>query len=372
MKSLLLRFCERLRREGFEVHVACAPAPGGRRLPEWLPLHGIPFTRRLLTLQHLVPLVKLYRLIRRERFDIVHVHTPIASIIGRIAAKVAGTRLVVYTAHGFPFHERMSRLGYRVAVFVERFFCRRMADLVFVQSQEDLEAAKRERITARAGRPPRWIGNGVDLSRFHPGREPLVREEFNIDPSAPLIAFVGRLSREKGILELLDAVDRVRRQVPNLRVLMVGSQNTERGGESFLELTDQRIEALDLRDVVTLAGLRSDVERLLREASVFVLPSHREGMPRSILEAMATGLPVVATDIRGCREEVVDGVTGRLVPVDDAAALAEAILGMLEDAGAAHAMGAAGRRRAEALFAEDRVFDRQAEALRELLGDPRG
>ena len=366
VKSLLLRLCERLRDDGYAVQVACAPHPYGRRLPEWLPIHGVPFSRKFLSPWHLVALVRLFRLLRRERYDIVHVHTPIASIIGRIAAWMARVPYVVYTAHGFPFHERMSRLTYRLAVWVERFFCRRMADLVFVQSLEDIETARRERICARGGLPPVWVGNGVDLTLFCAGEEPLVREEFDFSPDVAVVTFVGRMSPEKGLPELIEALAMVRSRFPAVRTLLVGGHTVEHRGKGLHERLLARIGELGLQDVVRFTGTRTDVERLLRGSDLLVLPSHREGLPRSIIEAMATALPVVATNIRGCREEVVDGETGFLVPVHDVRCLADAIARLLENPSLARAMGAAGRRRAEELFDEERAIDRQLTQLRRL------
>jgi len=365
--SLLYRLCERLQREGFEVHAACAPDPAGRRIPESIRMMPIPFSRKILTLRHLPALVELYRLFRREQYSIVHLHTPIASMLGRIAAWAAHAPFVIYTAHGFPFHEGMRPAIYRLTLWFERFFCRRAADLIFLQSQEDLSTARRERITDRHERPPLWIGNGIDLSLFHPGSEPAVRKEFGFDADAPILAFIGRLAREKGIPELLEAIRRVRQSVPNLNALLIGTHNTEHDGQIFFDEMNAQIAELGLRDVVRLTGLREDVDRLLRASTLLVLPSHREGMPRSIIEGMATGLPVVATDIRGCREEVVDGETGLLVPIASPDQLAEAILKILGNPTCAREMGAAGRRRVEELFDEESVFERQLRAIREEL-----
>jgi glycosyltransferase involved in cell wall biosynthesis len=118
-----------------------------------------------------------------------------------------------------------------------------------------------------------------------------------------------------------------------------------------------------LRARVHLLGQRDDIADLLRAADIFTLPSHREGMPRSIIEAMMTGLPVVATDIRGCREEVLDGETGLLIPVGDPAALRDALARLAGDPALRHSMGAAGRDRALALYDETRVIARQLELL---------
>jgi len=207
----------------------------------------------------------------------------------------------------------------------------------------------------------------VNTERFRPGRDESVRAEFGLDPEAPVAVFVGRPIREKGLPELLQAFARVREQLPGARLLLIGATMMGSGNPDGLEEVRGWVNDWGIEDAVHLAGMRTDVERLLRGADLLVLPSHREGMPRSILEAMATGLPVVATDIRGCREEVVDGETGLLVPIHDPVRLADAILRILDDPEKRRAMGDAGRRRVEELFDEEKVLDRQIEVFRRLL-----
>jgi len=363
--TLLLPLIERLRCEGFDVAGASEPAES----PDFeltVPLHPIPFSRRLLTLRHLRALFALVRLLRRERFDVVHLHTPIASVLGRVAAWLARVPRVVYTAHGFPFHDGTPRWLRWAMVTVERFLCRRMTDVLFVQSREDLETADAEGIRGRRG-DAIWIGNGVNTERFRPGRDESVRAEFGLDLEAPVAVFVGRPIREKGLPELLQAFARVREQLPGARLLLIGATMMGSGNPDGLEEVRGWVNDWGIEDAVHLAGMRTDVERLLRGADLLVLPSHREGMPRSILEAMATGLPVVATDIRGCREEVVDGETGLLVAIHDPVRLADAILRILDDPEKRRAMGDAGRRRVEELFDEEKVLDRQIEVFRRLL-----
>jgi glycosyltransferase involved in cell wall biosynthesis len=370
VQTLLLPLVKRLMHEGFEVHAGCArDVEMQRSLP--IPVHTVPFSRRILSLRHLRALVRMTFLLRRERFDVVHVHTPIAALIGRIACWLAHVPLVVYTAHGFPFHEGTPKRLRRALVAIERFLALRMTDVLFVQSQEDVETAEKEGIHARRG-PAIRIGNGVDVGLFTPGQDPSVREEFGFPAEAPLLVFVGRPVAEKGIRELLTAFLSVRSRVPGVGLLIVGTAMVGARGRNHLDDLRRRIDGLGLAESVRLAGARIDVERLLRGADLLVLPSHREGMPRSILEAMATGLPVVATEIRGCREEVVHGETGLLVPVKDPGSLAEAIGSILADDEMRASMGAAARRRAEELFDEESVLDRQVAELRRLLEDRPG
>jgi glycosyltransferase involved in cell wall biosynthesis len=251
---------------------------------------------------------------------------------------------------------------------LERFLAR-WTDVIFTQSGEDAETAVRARI-AEAHRVV-WIGNGVELGRFHPG--PIdhdVRREFDLGPDDRVVAFVGRLVKDKGILELIQAMALVRSKMPSAKLLVIGEKNfpdvaTKRVVQPLLE---DAIAEGGLQDAIRFTGFRDDVPRLLRAADVMVLPSRGgEGMPRSIIEAMATGLPVVATNVRGSREEVIHGETGLLVPPRDADRLAHAILELLSDPREAREMGTRGRQRALDLYDERIVLERQLSVYRRLV-----
>ena len=160
-------------------------------------------------------------------------------------------------------------------------------------------------------------------------------------------------------LNLVEAVGIVCRRIPNVQLLMIGGVLSSERDQKTDRALRQRIDALDLRDIIHFLGIRDDLPKLLAAIDVLVLPSYREGMPRSIIEAMASGKPVVATNIRGCREEVVDGQTGYLVPVGDVEALAGAVIQVLLNPDHARELGRQGRMRAKELFDEDIVLERQ-------------
>lgn len=297
----------------------------------------------------------LVALFRAERFDILHVHTPVAALVGRLAAARTGVPKVVYTAHGFYFHERMPWLMRAVHVALE-WLGGRFTDLLFTQAEEDAATARRlglSRGTVHA------IGNGSDPKRFRPAAEDAasrarVRGELGTPDDRPAIAVVGRLVAEKGYPELFAAMRTV-----DAELWVVG----ERLASDHAASIDEAIAAIEsdptVRSRIRFLGYRQDVPDLLRAADIFTLPSHREGMPRSIIEAMLTGLPVVATDIRGAREEVLDGTTGLLVPVRDPTALARALATLAADPRLRARMGAAGLARARELYDEQRVVERQ-------------
>lgn len=320
----------------------------------------VPFSRSYNLASHLRAYRALVELFRRERFDMVHVHTPVAALIGRIAARRAGVPRIVYTAHGFYFHDRMA-WPMRAAFIALEWLAGRVTDVLFTQAREDAETARR--LGLCRGGVVEAIGNGVDPGRFYPpGPDDARRSELRAALGAPagavVVMMVGRLVAEKGYLELFEAMGRVD------AVLWVVGERLESDRPSAVEAAVAGLEEHpELAERIRFLGYRRDVPDLLRAADIFTLPSHREGMPRSIIEAMMTGLPVVATDVRGSREEVVPGETGLLVPVGDSEALAEALSRLVGDAALRRRLGGAGRARALELYDEAEVVARQLDLL---------
>lgn len=299
----------------------------------------------------------LIKLFRAEKFDIVHVHTPVASLVGRYAAWRAGVPRIVYTAHGFYFHEHMAWPKRAVFVALE-WLAGRVTDTLFTQAEEDAETARRLGL-CRTGHVL-GIGNGVDPARFGPDANvrAKVRKTLGAPDDKVIILMVGRMVAEKGYAELFRAMRKV-----DAELWVVG----ERLASDHAAGVDAVIAGIgadpDWAAKVRFLGYRGDVPDVMRAADIFTLPSHREGMPRSIIEAMFTALPVVATDIRGTREEVIEGETGLMVPVRDEAALAGALQMLAKDADLRARMGAAGRVRALAEYDEALAIGRQIEHL---------
>jgi len=212
-----------------------------------------------------------------------------------------------------------------------------------------------------------YIGNGVPLQAFGLSPNPNLRAELGLDAEDKVVGFIGRLVWEKGVLELLEAMQQVVKEVPQAKLLVVGDTLASDRDRRVTEHIKELIDRVKVQDVIRFAGFREDIPDLLAIMDLFVLPSHREGMPRTILEAMAAGKPVVATNIRGCREEVIHGVTGLLVPVGDSDALADAILMVLSDEELTSRMGEAGRKRVVAGFDEKLVLERQLKVYHQLV-----
>ena len=368
VRQFLAPLAHRLMREGYRVAVSCGRGPHFEELrASGLDMRDNPVSRSMNLASHAASIWRTWRLLRRERFDVLHVHTPIAALLGRAAARLAGTPVRIYTAHGFYFHEGTSPRMRRVHVMLEKFgaLC---GTRILTVSDEDRRTAIDLGIAAPEA--VETILNGVDTSHFDPARfsagdRASIRAGWGIPPDAPVAGLVGRLVREKGIFEFFQAAAQVAREHPDARFLVVGGVLPS-DYDADTGAMHARIAELGLTDRIVFTGLLPDPAPALAAMDVFCLPSYREGMPVSLLEAMAMECACVATDIRGCREEIEDGRSGRLVPVRDPATLAETISGLFRDPGAARALGTAARARVLEHFDIRRVLDHQVDIYERL------
>jgi glycosyltransferase involved in cell wall biosynthesis len=360
LTHFLLPLMRELRARGHEVVGICADGPKlAPAREEGFRIAPIPFARSANPAANLPAFLALIRLFRRERFDLLHVHTPLAGLVGRIAGRIAGIPRIAYTAHGFYFHERMRPSAYRAHVLLERFG-KRFTDVLMTQSAEDAETARAERIAP--GGAVTVIGNGVDPALFRPGtaaERAAARAAMGVAEGEVVAVMIGRMVAEKGYPELFAALS----ATPGLTLACIGTrlESDHEGAVDAALAAAQADPATAAR--LKLLGYRTDVAALLRGADLFVLPSHREGMPRAIIEAMMTGLPVVATDIRGAREQVIDGETGLLVPVKDEGALAAALGRLVAEPALRTRMGEASLARARQDYDEAKVIARQIALL---------
>ena len=259
--------------------------------------------------------MELYRIYRREKPDLVFHFTVKPNIYGSLAARMAGVRSVpTVTGLGFPFINRslsnkLIRPLYRIAF--------KNLQKVLFHNKDDMELFIREQ-TIRPSQGEVIDGSGVDMSYFSPRRS---------DHSNRFIfLFVGRLLRDKGIVEFVQAARQVQRIAKQAECWIVGELNT--GNPS--KVSKYEVLGWVSEKVVRYFGHARDIRNYIAQSDVLVLPSYREGMPRSVLEAMSMGKPVITTDVAGCRETVEEGVNGMLVPARDADALAEAMVRMYQ------------------------------------------
>lgn len=304
--------------------------------------------------------LELVRILRTLRPTIVHAHSTKAGLLARAAARLLGTP-VVFTAHGWAFSEAVAPASRWLATVLERLAAR-WSDAIICVSEYDRRLA----ISARIGRPDRLvrIHNGVhdvQAKARAAGQAPAVQAAHAAKPAreapaaqAPVhetlrIVSVARLDVPKDHALLLDALATIRDIDWQLELI---------GDGPLTESVRQKARRLGLQDRVRFSGLCNDVADRLAHADLFVLVSDREGFPLSILEAMSASLPVVASDVGGVSEAVVDGVTGFLVPRGDLQRLSERLRTLLVDASLRHRFGREGRLRFEQEFSFELMYRR--------------
>ncbi|HEX4902862.1 MAG TPA: glycosyltransferase family 4 protein [Acidimicrobiales bacterium] len=338
---------------GFDVHAASAPGPFVAGLEaDGIVHHPLRHaTRATAPAEDAKALVELFRLFRRLRPDVVHTHNPKPGVYGRIAARLARVPLVVNTQHGL-YAQPQDRWVRKLPVYALERLAAAFSHVELVQNEEDLTTLRRLRVPSRK---LTLLGNGIDLDRFRPdaGVRARVRQELGIDEGTVVVGAVGRLVWEKGYAELFAAARAILGGRDDVAFVVAGPLDADKGDP----LTPQDVAAAEAAGVRFL-GHRHDPERLYQAFDVYVLASHREGFPRSAMEAAATGLPIVACDIRGCRQVVQQGVTGLLGPVRDAAALQVNIERLVGDPELRASMGRAARMKAERDFDQQTVIDR--------------
>jgi glycosyltransferase involved in cell wall biosynthesis len=353
LRHFLLPLMRGARARGHEVIGVCAEgALLDEVRAEGFRVEAVPFQRRLSPAGNWRALRALVRLLRTEKPDLVHAHMPISGFLGRLAARIAGVPTVAYTCHGFLFNQPggAARRGAGLAM---EFLGARFTDIFTTVSTSDAADASRLHIW----RDPVIVGNGRDPAVFRPdpAARARLRAETNTPDDAVVVVAVSRLVGDKGYAELAAAM----RDVPATILWVVGERLASDRGEDIAEMLD----AAGLGNRLRRLGYRRDVQSVLAAADIFALPSYHEALPMSVIEAMLTGLPVVATDINGPREQVEHGTTGLLVAARQSAPLAAALARLANDPALRAAMGAAGRTRAMALYDESRVVGRLLDLL---------
>ncbi len=285
----------------------------------------------------------LVALFRAEKPDLVHAHMPISGVLARAAGRYVGVKVIAYTCHGFLFNQPGPWWRRGLGLLME-WLGGKMTDVHMTVSADEAQDARRLGIH----RNSTAIGNGRDPAIYHP--DPVararIRAELGVPEDRVVVAVVSRLVRHKGHPELLAAMRDV-----DAELWVVGERLASDHGVDLEPYFAQSGLGPGLRRL----GYREDIAALLTAADIFALPSHFEGLPMSVIEAMLCGLPIVATDIRGPREQVIDGQTGFLVPPMRVPELAVALQTLASDAGMRARMGAASRARALDLYDEGRV-----------------
>ena len=346
------------RAAGWEVMVATRVAKHGERIRrEGFRLVPIGLRRRSLApWREAAAIAELLRLYRRERPDLVH-HVAMKPVLyGSLAAALAGVPAVVNALAGMGYVFTSSGVKARLLRPLIRTAFRWLLDRpnsrLILQNPDDIAVMTEG--TVAAERVALIRGSGVDTQLFTPREEP---------EGTPVAVMVSRMLWDKGVGELVEAARLLRRREVPLRVVLVGPPDPDNPAS----IPERQLSDWEASGDVAWWGERSDIAEIWAKGQIAVLPSHREGLPKSLLEAAACGRPMVATDVSGCREIVRDGVTGLLVPPGDAGALADALERLARDPGLRRRLGAAARDLVEREFSEEAVVAQTLALYRSLV-----
>jgi glycosyltransferase involved in cell wall biosynthesis len=299
-------------------------------------------------------LAALAHTFRRPRAHLIHLHGSRSGLLGALAGRLTGHDRIVYTAHAFSFKRVLPPVLHAATILAERLTCR-LVSRVICLTEEDARAAGRAGIT---GRPFIVIPNGIDPEPFAKAGD--IRPELGFDPTVTVVGMIGRLVPDKDPLTFVRAAALVSRRVSGLRFLVVGEG-------PLRTAVDREVRTAGLADRFVLTGTRNDIPEVLATVDVVVLTSRWEGLPYVILEAMASGKPIVCSRLPTLASVVPEGVVGTLVEPGDVAGFAEAIATLCGDPSRRRSLGAAAQERVRTEFSLERMISQTAEVYGEVL-----
>ncbi len=310
--------------KGYEVHVAS----NGEESIKYCDKHfQIEFERSPLKIKNIKAYKKLKKIIEKENYNIIHCHTPVASVLTRLAAKKMkkrGTK-VIYTAHGFHFFKGAPLKNWILFYPIEKYLSK-YTDTLITINEEDYEFAKRK---FKKTNVKHIHGIGIDSSKFNFDMSEKERNEFreklSVGPLDFLLMYAAELNNNKNQKMLIDAMKILVNKYPNIKLILAGTG-------IYKERLEKQIRKNLLQSNVLLIGYRTDIPKLLKISDLYVATSKREGLPVNILEAMISGLPLVVTDSRGQRELVDDGKNGYIIKIGDVQDLVQRIENIYLDA----------------------------------------
>lgn len=367
LKFLLLEKFKFLRDSGYDVYATCSPGKWVESVrSEGIKVKTIGFKRKPFSpFSDIISFLRLYFYFRKEKFCIVHTHTLKPEFFGQIAAKLAGVPVIINTLHGFDFAQEDRLIKKKIIIYLERISAK-CSDIILSIAWHIIERAKKEKIAD--DKKLRYYGRDVNVQRFNQDRfdKKFIEEkkkQLCIPENSKVIGIVARLVREKGYLDLFKAFSEIIVEFPNAVLLAVGPGEPEKNDA----ITPESAKDYGIEKHVFFVGDQEKVEEFYALMDIFVLPTHREGLGASILEASSMKRPVVVCNTGGCPEAVDDGKTGILVSVRNPHKLAEAIIFLLKNKNIAETMGVAGREKVLKEFSQKIVFERMQKNYQEIL-----
>jgi glycosyltransferase involved in cell wall biosynthesis len=357
-----------LQANGFDLTLVSNPGDDLERTAhrEGCSAFGVPMKREISPISDLLSLFKMCKLLLGIKPLICNSGTPKAGLLTGIAGWLTGVPCRVYTLRGLRM-ETAKGLRKAILRIAEKVTCL-CADRVVCVSASLRERAIALRLVPRKKTVLLGLGssNGVDPDRFEPTAERAVqaavlRKNLGIQPSQPVIGFVGRLTRDKGVQELVAAFQMIREELPEAILLLVGDY--EKGDP----IPDATRDAIESEAGILHVENSPQIEIYYHVMNIFVLPTYREGLPNTVLEAQAARLPVITTMATGAVDAIEGGITGLFTPVGDAGRLAEAVLSLLRNSDEMQLMGQKGRERVLRVFRNEVVWEGLASLYRTML-----
>ena len=319
INAFLIPHINMLLDNGYEVHCACSiDKPVDKELQRrGVKIFEVPFSRNPLGIGNIKAFIKLEELQRINDYDIVHVHTPIAAIYGRLLKLNFPSLRIIYTAHGYHFLKGGSKLGWIIYYPIEKIMAK-FTDVTININKEDYEITKEKLKHKKC-----YLLNGVglDLDKYKKLSSKEIQEkrkEFGLNDKDFVVLMIAEINKNKNHIQLINAMDILKDKYPNIKVLCIGDGTLK-------ESLEKQIILRNLQNNIFMLGYRLDVNKLINISDIGILLSRREGLPRNIMEFMACGRKVIATDIRGCRDIVCNYNVGTLVKVGDYEETARAI-----------------------------------------------
>lgn len=313
----------------FEIWFVCDyDAEFEKSLPEYIHYHPISM-KRGISFDGLKVIKQLKELFKREKFDLVQYSTPNASLYASIAAKQEKIPIRLYCQWGI-LYVKFTGIKRKIFKSTEKIVCRNSTHIE-PDNKLNLEFSHNEGLYPENKGYVIWNGSscGVSLKKFDVSKKELwkqeIRKQYNIVKDDMVFLFVGRITKDKGINELFKATRRLCEKYNNVKLMVVGNSEATNTVDKDMYNWAQKSEN------VIFTGYTNEVEKFLGAADVFVLPSYREGLPTSMLQAEAMGLPIIATDIPGIRVAMIDGKMGHLIEKEDENALFDAMMKIYND-----------------------------------------
>ncbi len=346
------------KQRGYEVHVA-SPQDGEEEVlkEKGIIHHNLPISRASINIfLEIKAFISIYFLVRKLKPDLLHLITIKPVIYGGIVSKLLKIKGVVSAIPGLGYVYISGGFKSRVLRFLINYlykisFSKKSLKIVF-QNEDDMKKLK-EAINFKKGKSILIKGSGVDLKEFK--REPFPE-------GRPVVTMISRLQKDKGVNEFATAAKILKEKDIEADFWLVGETDSSYPSPvSKKDLNEWEDEGL-----LKVFGYRKDINTLMKNSTIIVLPSYREGLPKVLLEAASCGRPVITTDVPGCRDAIIDGETGLLVPLKNSKKFAERIQFLLADKVLLEKMGKAGRKYAEENFSLDKVIQAHLEIYRKL------